>query len=212
MLNLPSVTLVTVATRDHESCKRAICRCQSLAKFAGLVVFTNEPEQYAGTVIKVAARPHEQWCVWRLTEFPRLCLGALTAGSHILFIESDSALVHPEAWTDRFLEYDYIGAKWADGSVGNGGFTLISARFLAALDSLKIPATPEDCFPCDIAMCREKSHYRKEHTFYRRRLEALGMRYADPETADQFSNELLPYLGGFGVHGPNYRQLCWAAL
>ncbi len=31
---------------------------------------------------------------------------------HVLLIQWDGYVVHPDAWSDDFLHYDYIGARW----------------------------------------------------------------------------------------------------
>ena len=46
-----------------------------------------------------------------------------------LTIHDDGFIINPHLWLDEFLEYDYIGAPWINGCVGNGGFTLISKLF-----------------------------------------------------------------------------------
>lgn len=61
----------------------------------------------------------------------------------MLSIHTDGFVIHPEKWTDKFFEYDYIGAPWPPlpwcprNRVGNGGFVLISKKFLSLLPSIK---------------------------------------------------------------------------
>lgn len=55
-----------------------------------------------------------------------------------LIIHSDGFAVNRDAWTDEFLEYDYIGAAWQDGRVGNGGFTLRSKKLYNALKDMDV--------------------------------------------------------------------------
>jgi hypothetical protein len=49
-----------------------------------------------------------------------------------LIIHADGFAVNSEAWTSEFLNYDYIGARWGDGIVGNGGFCLRSRKLYDA--------------------------------------------------------------------------------
>ena len=207
MLNLPEVTLVTIATRDPAANLAALARCIAAVNFARVVIFTTEPATYRGVgdTVEVKPRDHHEWCVWRMTELPRH--HARFAGSHILFIESDSALVNPRAWRESFLAYDYIGAPWPGGIVGNGGFTLISLRMLAAIAALKLAATQAACFPCDYAMCRASDLVPiNPRKFYRPALEAAGMVYAPAGVADAFANETGGYLGAFGIHGKEFMK------
>jgi len=198
LLDLPMVTLVTIATRDHDENVKALDRCLSRAKFAKVCVFTNEPRHYAGhTCFPVTPRTSDAWSVWRTCEFPKF--RNEFHGSHILFIESDSSIIATASWRDRFLRYDYIGARWFDGRIGNSGFCLMSKVFLTALDVLKIEPTADACHPCDCAWSSEFGHDGRH--FHRRRLEDLGVKWADPELADCFASESFGYLGSFGIHG-----------
>lgn len=100
-------------------------------------------------------------------------------------VHEDGFILNPELWDDSFLEYDYIGATWADGVVGNGAFNIES--ILMAKEKLKLPfyerlADPFDgrpFLPSDVYLCRE----------HRATLEAQGIRFAPAEVADRFSAE-----------------------
>ena len=187
MLKMPNVTLVTIITRQHHLGKEALLNYTQAVEFRDIVVFTDKVKEFPGRCIHVSPRQRRDWCVWRLTQFPRY---RSMFANHILFTESDSRIVNPAAWTDEFYQYDYIGAPWHGGRVGNGGFTLMSQRLLAGLESFKIPASPAVCYPCDGRICK----------FYRPSLEKLGCQYASKELANKFSNECGEYIGAFGVH------------
>ncbi len=183
------MTLVSIITRDYEYGKSVIKDCLEKAQFEKVVIFTNEPESFKEfTTIKVDCRPYKQWCVWRLTEFPKF---RSLFSNHILNIETDARIVRPKAWDDIFYNYDYIGAKWSDGVVGNGGFTLISNKFLEILRELELPKNVNLLHACDYFMCRN----------LRFKMEDLGMKYAPIEIADRFANETGEYLGAWGIHG-----------
>lgn len=104
----------------------------------------------------------------------------------VLNIELDGFPVHPELWRDEFFEYDYIGAPWAMSCewhhgfrVGNGGCSLRSRRFIAAMRGVDPGPDPPaaDVFCC----CTPE---------VRREVNAAGCRYAPVELAIQFSLEL----------------------
>ena len=61
-----------------------------------------------------------------------------------LIIHADGFAVNPEAWTDEFLNYDYIGARWGDGVVGNGGFCLRSRKLYDALKDMNVKNLTSD--------------------------------------------------------------------
>jgi hypothetical protein len=111
----------------------------------------------------------------------------------VLLVQWDGFVVNAGAWSDDFLDYDYIGAKWVfydDGhTVGNGGFSLRSRRLLEALrDPHIVPDEAED-----VAICRT----------YRTHLEqAHGIRFAPEAVADRFAFEASYWTTPpFGFHG-----------
>jgi hypothetical protein len=124
--------------------------------------------------------------------------GDLFTEDHILVVQPDSLIVNPAAWHDFLLEYDYIGAPWPDGTVGNGGFSLRSRRLLDCLHRLswEVSHTPRQNKTEDWIISRE----------LRGRLEFLGCRFPSAADAARFSTEPRPdhpykYEGSFGVHG-----------
>jgi hypothetical protein len=110
-------------------------------------------------------------------------------------VQWDGYVLCADAWNPAFRDYDYIGARWPFVSdhmtVGNGGFSLRSRRFLTALMDSRFPADPSH--NADWLTCR----------IYRPVLEAeYGIRYAPGKIADQFSHELAAPSGPtFGFHG-----------
>lgn len=116
---------------------------------------------------------------------------------YCLLIQSDGFILRPEAWDPAFLEFDYIGAPFGDGVVGNGGFSLRSRKFCQETailgDGFK---AGKSYSPEDQILCRGE---------LRAVLEEAGMEFADTETASRFSWELddnwPEYTGSFGFHG-----------
>ena len=112
--------------------------------------------------------------------------------SHVLLVQWDGYVINPSAWTDEFLQYDYIGATWEFQKdayrVGNGGFSLRSKRLLEALRDPEIVET----HPEDVVICRQ----------YRPLLEQrYGIRFAPESVAERFSFEsTTPKSVPFGFH------------
>ena len=140
-----------------------------------------------------------------------------------MIVQWDGYAVNPEAWTDDFFNYDYIGATWDDGVVGNGGFSWRSKKLYNAMKSVDIkhdynqfPKESVDkpmhyCedkngrfVPEDVVVCRiYKEQFEKE----------FNIRYAPTNIADRFSienhSDIAPWTGepnvwvgkSFGFHG-----------
>jgi hypothetical protein len=112
--------------------------------------------------------------------------------THALCIQWDGFVLDGRKWDPEFLDYDYIGAPWphfGDGrNVGNGGFSLRSARLLRACENLPFGGTDAE----DVLICR----------VCRDRLEVGGIRFAPEAVARRFAFERFASSGDeFGFHG-----------
>lgn len=93
-----------------------------------------------------------------------------------LVCQSDGYVLNGEAWTDGFLNWDYIGAPFnPSGVVGNGGFSLRSKRLMDYLAC----TSWDDFHPEDSAICVR----------HRAELEAAGFKIAPLEVAQKFAVE-----------------------
>jgi hypothetical protein len=133
-----------------------------------------------------------------------------------IIIHPDGFAVNKNAWDDEFLSYDYIGARWNNGMVGNGGFCLRSRKLYDSLLDLDVKYKSSDyseeiinnyeyyvydsfgdkVIPEDNIICK----------IYREQLQnKYGIRFAEGEIADKFSiehNMSSPWLGkSLGFHG-----------
>ena len=188
-LNLPNVTLAIVDTVNHELARMAVAACMAQAEFGETIGLS---DKVLGTSmgIPVEAKTLDEavWLYWY--KVPKY-----VETSHMLFVQWDSWILNPEAWTDEFLEYDYVGAPWwyEDGkNVGNGGFSLRSTRLMrhVGANPEKYPfATAEDDQLCRV---------------HREALEAEGFRWAPEDLAYRFSREVTGWERpdkSFGFHG-----------
>jgi len=206
MLHLPNVA-VMILTADDAKVSTAAALKKTLRHInpGQVVLFTDElsvynecVSDYHGAVSCVKVKPFESYehaGIWLMRDF---CRTEVFKTSHILSVHWDGFVLNEDAWTDEFLQYDWIGAAWPDGVVGNGGFHIRSKRFNAAVAELNLPPTLEACFPDDALCCRYE--YRGK-TAYRALLESKGIRFAPPELARRFSVENERYAGSFGFHG-----------
>ena len=128
-------------------------------------------------------------------------------------IQYDGFILNPEAWSDQFLNYDYVGAPWLVGDfainksgfpeelrgkllVGNGGFSLRSKRFTSLCAELSREGALPKYEPEDVVLCLEN----------RKLLETHGMKFSPNDVAKKFSfesknDEYIEWDGQFGFHG-----------
>lgn len=191
MLDLSSITLLCVDTRSPELAEWALARCLRQARFAKAVLMTNlaAVSRRQPGIEYVQAPP-----ITSTRDYSQLMLTGIAphvVGSHVLVIQWDGFILHPELWDPVFLDYDYIGAVWPQfpaTPVGNGGFSLRSRRLIDCLHDERITIRhPEDKCIC---------------ITNRRILEAdFGIRFASAEVAERFAVERTPWHPAFGFHG-----------
>ena len=199
VLHLPDVTLCCVDAKNHAMALRALDRSQREIRFARTLLFTDAipADVHLPDGIDLIAtgpiRSHEEYSRIVLKElYPHI------ATSHVLLVQWDGYVAHPELWMDQFLDCDYLGAPWPDGrgghTVGNGGFSLRSQKLLEALQDDRFPLVTNTE---DVTIC---GHHRS-------RLESdFGIRFASPELAKWFSFEMdagdvIAGAKTFGFHG-----------
>lgn len=193
-LELAQVTLCAVDTRSPELAAMSLRRSMAGIDFGRVLLFTRDwaPEQPLPGVEVVEIdllRSGADYSRFVLRQLP----GHIHT-SHVLVTQWDGFVVEPRAWSHEFLAHDYVGAVWPEQpaacSVGNGGFSLRSRRFLAAgLDARITEEHPEDQ-----VMCRTwRDHLEREH----------GVSFAPPALARRFAFENeAPQGPTFGFHGP----------
>jgi Tfp pilus assembly protein PilF len=194
MLDLPGVTLACVDTANHALALRALVRSRERVRFARTLLLTDAlPAGTAAPVgIEVAAiaplRSRDDYSRFVLKD-----LAPHVATPHVLLVQWDGYVVNPDAWTDAFLDCDYLGARWfwfTDGhDVGNGGFSLRSRRLLEALQDPRI--VPDDAEDLTIGRTH-RALLEREH----------GIRFGDGALAERFAFEAAYPVGRpFGFHG-----------
>jgi hypothetical protein len=191
MLNLSNVTLLCVETRDPDLAHWAINQCLRQAHFAQVVLLTNIDlvKDRQENIEYVQAPP-----IRSVKDYSDLLLTGIdqyVVGSHVLVIQWDSFITHPELWRDEFLEYDYIGPVWPHHPhtpVGNGGFSLRSVKLLQAI---KQPGFIKR-HPEDYCICADNREFLEKE---------CGIQFALPEIAEQFAVERSEWHDAFGFHG-----------
>ena len=186
---VPATTLACVDTANYALAAHALrCTLEQCA-FERAFFFTDKDIQVEGveTVRIAPIRSLEDYSRFIVKELDRHVESA-----HVLVMQWDGYVLDGARWSAEFQRFDYTGAPWEGGAVGNGGFSLRSKRLLRALQDPAI----SDFTPEDLAICRT----------YRPMLEARhGIRFAPAEVAARFSFETLTPPGPtFGFHGVHH--------
>jgi hypothetical protein len=192
-LGLGDVTLCMVATRAHALSIQSLHKSLKAAQFGDVLLFSDQcPPNGASGEIRWIRIPRFE----SISEYSMFTLRGITPylrTSHLLITQWDGFVLHPEAWSHDFLQFDYIGAAWPQFSnsrnVGNGGFSLRSKKLLEAFGNPDIKPT----HPEDISICHQN----------RSMLESkYGIRFAPSDIARRFSYEReRPQGKTFGFHG-----------
>lgn len=196
MLELGNVTLWSCVWTPHDAIVDRIFRvvryCTKVAKFGDVVFFS---------CMETGIQPD---CGWRIVRIQRLNMNGWNlfvnreVPKHIntkfcMSVHEDGFIIDESLWSDEFLQYDYIGAPWPNGIVGNQGFCIESNRLLG--QKRHLPSRPGDGeIPSDEFIC----------VTHRQRLERSGIRFAPQHVAERFSTEMYgDEKPSFGFHGRN---------
>lgn len=196
MINLPTVTVVAVTTKDYGPTISALLKTLEHINPKQVLYFSDiEPVQLDSRIKHVLIDRFRSVEDYNHFIFKRL--GGYLDSGHVLVVQHDGYVVDGSAWREEFLLYDYIGAPWTytDGrNVGNGGFSLRSVRLHKLLQEDQFEYTS----PEDEKICR----------YYRQTLEHRGMIFAPDVVAHKFSYEMHPPTQPtFGFH--NYFHPQW---
>lgn len=190
-LPLPDVTICAVDSANVALTARALGLSMERCAFGDAILFTDAP--LAGPFRSVTIRPVASTAEYSRFVFKQLPEYIRT--TYALIVQWDGYVIDQSAWQPAFLDYDYVGAKWpqvTDGmSVGNGGFSLRSQRFMQAMARARFPL--DDTVASDWLVCRT----------YRPLLERdHSVRFAPATVADMFSHETgMALQPVFGFHG-----------
>lgn len=193
-VRIPDTTLCCVDCSNHALAIRALKLTLGGCEFPRAMFFTDRKFDI-GPIETVMIDPIRSLHDYALFVMKRLLPYIDT--DYVLLVQWDGYVVNADAWSDQFLLFDYIGARWphealnipADHAVGNGGFSLRSRTLLQALqDSRLVAAHPED-----VAICRTHRQYLEQQ---------YGIAFAPNAIADRFSFEHIETTAPtFGFHG-----------
>jgi glycosyltransferase involved in cell wall biosynthesis len=198
-LMLPDVTLIGVDCVNLQRLYRVVEISTKDIRFGDIKILSSQPSKspHYLQIRNIASK--EQYSTFIIRE-----LTHHVKTSHVLIIQYDGYVINWKAWSDEFLQYDYIGATWwykDNMNVGNGGFSLRSKKLL---DTLSSDENIKELHPEDHHICRT----------YRPYLESIGFKFAPEEVANRFAieacnipKEAANYGGQFGFHGAAVKGL-----
>jgi hypothetical protein len=214
MLPLPTVTLLGIDCVDIDRLIFAANECTKHFQFAEVKLLTSLPSDHPNIVKIDPITTIEAYSKFMVAE-----LYKYVDTPHVLIFQHDGFILNPEAWTDEFLKWDYIGAPWLGAEwlvkrfdmpkeligtqvVGNGGFSLRSKKFVDTTARLDREGAFAKYHPEDIMLT----------VWERSRLEKEGIRIAPYEVAKQFSyeddsTENNKWNGQFGFHGLKWTDI-----
>jgi uncharacterized protein DUF5672 len=184
------VTLCAADSANVSLTARALRISMAQCDFADAILFSHAP--VAGPFRTVEIGKLASTAAYSTFVFKEL--PALVETPFVLIVQWDGYVVDPSAWRSDFREYDYIGARWPEAidgqSVGNGGFSLRSRKFMAALAEPRFML--DETVNSDVQVCRTLRPLLERD---------FGIRFATEEVADRFSYENIdPLAPTFGFH------------
>lgn len=191
MIKLDNVTIICVDTLNYGLAISALKKSLQQVTPARCVLLTNIELQVEGIeVIKIDT-------IKSKNGYSRFMIKELYKHfdtKFVLVIQHDGFILCGESWTDEFLNYDYIGARWCypstERNVGNGGFSLRSHKLQLALgtdDFIEVTEQEDECISRLYGSYLEQTH---------------GIKFSPEEIADKFSFELNePTQNTLGFHG-----------
>lgn len=200
-LNLPEVTLSTACWGNASFLSSAVWaykRFKDRVTFGEKIFFISEDIDYseykrAFEDEGIQVKPLHSG--YSLADYSHLAVKGLNEHINtdfVMLFQNDGFIDNVDKWTDRFLDYDYIGAPWwykDHNNVGNGGFSVRSRKLL---EVLAVDPHIKKVVPEDHHICRTYGDYLREHH---------GIEFAPEELALQFSVEHGTYRDQFGFHG-----------
>lgn len=203
MINLNCATLVSlIYDRSEEHLSRTIRvlhYMRSIARFGHVLLFSAcEVKEPLHFVVQIPPMD-----IVGLQTFQIRIVPQFISTPFMMMCHDDGFILQPELWTNEFLQYDYIGAPWGDGVVGNEGFSLQSQKSLWAKSNLPFADTNQG----DEFMCRT----------HRERMIGSGVKFAPFELAAKFSTETVgnayPSFGFHGrTHSPDKYKKGWELI
>src|SRR3989344_4182729 len=210
---LNGITLLGVDCVDIKRLILASEICQKDLEFEKVKLLTSIKSDHPDVVTINPINSVEEY-----SEFIIKKLDEYVDTSYVLIIQYDGFILNPDAWSEKFLEYDYIGSPWLVRNyhinlgwpkellgkylVGGGGFTLRSKKFISLCAELAKQNFFNKYHPEDAVLCVDNREY----------LESKSIKFAPVPLARQFCYEAedtgrYSWEDQFGFHGLWYTDI-----
>lgn len=188
-------TLVSIDTKYKYESLHVLKNMKKLFNFSDIVFFSNGISSKDINIVEIPnivgkkeGFSYSHFCLKELPKYIKT--------DFCLVVQHDGFIINPDMWSDKFMEYDYIGAPWPDNfinRVGNGGFSLRSKKFLQSC--LDIFENEDILEHEDLLACVHRYE----------QFSSAGVKFAPVDLAIEFSIEhIVPELKSmksFGFHG-----------
>jgi len=205
-ISLADITLIIIDCINLERAQIALDICQKNIRFGEVKLLTHFEDPDVLRIVKInkidTIKKYSNFCLKELNNY--------IDTDYCLLIQYDGFILNPEKWTDKFLEYDYIGCvdttkvnkelvtKEDDRLVGNGGFSLRSKKLLNILQNTE---------EIDIEKSLDLGEDYIISSLYRDFLKGKGIRFAQKDIANLFATNTTDQsmnskdAESFGFHG-----------
>lgn len=204
MINNKTISLVCVDCANHELALMAMNHCLNQCHFFDEALFLTDISVSSNLenfnkiqqVMIDKIQSKQEYSLFVLSQ-----LDNFINTDYILLMQWDGYITNPHLWTNEFLDYDYIGARWwwikdQKYTVGNGGFSWRSKKLLFATKIISSMTSDGD-------LLKNKPEDALIGRYWRDVLESgFNIKYPLNAIADQFSHEgLFDFKESFGFHG-----------
>lgn len=199
---MDSLSLVSFVYNHNPALLERVCRVLNYTRHLFLreiewtddvtpVLFSSSPPPsfYNGAWMQIPALTRADFQIFYMKVAP-----AVLRSDWLMHVGDDGFILNSSCWSPEFLKWDYIGAPWDNGMVGNDGFSLQSRYFYERC--LMLPAMDGsvngDWWACVV----NREHFEK-----------VGVSFAPSDVAAKFSCETLDVdFPTFGFHGKHHDE------
>jgi len=203
MLDLSRVTYCSLVARADATGNNRIENVLKIGhetskgiNFGRKVIYTAQKpdcETYDFDIELIEGINHNQYTGWISKN-----LKDLFTTDFVLNFHSDGMIQSPSSWTDDFYDYDYIGAIFLRGVVGNGGFSLRSKLFAEIMSLVDTsPHDPQNGIHDneDVVFC-----YTNRHIFDFNKVKFAPHTIASRFSTEHISTDQNHFKNSFGFH------------